>query len=59
MFYINSCNANRVDLDETPRYAASDMGLRSLQMPLLLDTRQKWVNHECDLHGSLSSGNLL
>ena len=35
--------ANNVDLDQTPRSSASDLGLRCLLMSLLRDTRLKWV----------------
>ena len=37
-------NVNSADPDKTPRYAASDLGLRCLRMSLLLDARHKWVN---------------
>ena len=36
-------NANIVDLDQTPRSAASDLGLHCLPMSLLLDAMNKWV----------------
>ena len=36
-------NANNVDPDQTPRSAASDLGLHCLPMSLLLDARLKWV----------------
>ena len=44
MFFIAILvlNAN-VDPDQTPRSAASDLGLQCLQMSLLWDTRHKWV----------------
>ena len=35
--------ANSVDPDQTPRSAASDLGLHCLPMSLLWDTRLKWV----------------
>ena len=35
-------NANNVDPDQTPRSAASDLGLHCLPMSLLWDTRLKW-----------------
>ena len=38
--------ANSVDLDQTPRNAASDLGLHCLPMSLLWDTRHKWVTTE-------------
>ena len=45
MFSRNSYfNANSVDPDQTPRYAASDLGLRCLPMSLLWDSRHKRVN---------------
>ena len=37
-------NANSVYPDQTPRSAASDLGLHCLPMSLLWDTRHKWVN---------------
>ena len=37
-------NANRVDPDQTPRSAASDLGLHCLPMSHLWDARHKWVN---------------
>ena len=37
-------NANSVDPDQTPRYAASDLGLHCLPMLLLWDARHKFVN---------------
>ena len=43
MFYRNN-NANNVDPDQTPRSAASDLGLHCLLMPLLWDARLIWVN---------------
>ena len=35
-------NANSVDPDQTPRSAASDLGLHCLPMSLLWDARHKW-----------------
>ena len=37
-------NANSVDSDQTPRSAASDVGLYCLQISLLRDARHTWVN---------------
>ena len=37
-------NANSVDPDQTPRSAASDLGLHCLPVFLLWDARLKWVN---------------
>ena len=37
-------NANSVDPDQTPRSAASDLGLHCLPMSRLWDARLKWVN---------------
>ena len=37
-------NAKGVDPDQTPRCAASDLGLQCLTMSHLLDARHKWVN---------------
>ena len=36
-------NANSVDPDQTPRFAASDLELHCLQMSYLWDARHKWV----------------
>ena len=36
-------NANSVDPDQTPRSAASDLGLHCLPMSLLWDTNHIWV----------------
>ena len=36
-------NANSVDPDQTPRSAASDLGLHGLPMSLLRDAGFKWV----------------
>ena len=36
-------NANSVDPGQTPRSAASDLGLHCLHMSLLWDARLKWV----------------
>ena len=45
MFCRNSeLNANRADHGQTPRSAASDLGLHCLSMSLLWDARHKWVN---------------
>ena len=45
MFYRNSfIKWNGVDPDQTPRSAASDLGLRCFLMSLLWDARLKWVN---------------
>ena len=35
-------NANSVEPDQTPRSAASDLGLHYLPMSLLWDTKHKW-----------------
>ena len=37
-------NANSVDPDQTPRSAASDLGLHCLPMSRLRDAGHKWVN---------------
>ena len=37
-------NANSVDPDQTPRFAASNLGLLCLRMSLLWDARHKLVN---------------
>ena len=49
MFYINSFNTNSVDPDQTPRSVASDLGLYCLQMSLLWDHMNKWVNQSSQL----------
>ena len=41
---IPELNANSEDPDQTPRSAASDLGLHCLPMSLLWDARLKWVN---------------
>ena len=50
-------DANSVDPDQTPRHAASDLGLNCLPMFLLWDTRHEWVNrtrpHFCSFMCSL------
>ena len=46
------CNANSVDPDQTPRSAASDLGLYCLPMSLLWDARNKWVNQ---IHDSIDN----
>ena len=43
-------NANSVDRDQTPRSAASDLGLHCLSMSLLGDARLKWVNNYSIAH---------
>ena len=40
---ISELNANSIDPDQTPRSAASDLGLHCLLVSLLLDARLKWV----------------
>ena len=40
-------NANGVVPDQTPRFAASDLGLHCLQMSLIWDAGHKWVNEYC------------
>ena len=40
----NELNANGVGSDQTPRSAASDLGLHCLQTSRLWDARHKWVN---------------
>ena len=41
---IHVLNENGEDPHQPPRSVASDMGLNSLAMTLLRDTRYKWVN---------------
>ena len=40
---IPEFNANSIDPDQTPRSAASDLGLHCLPISLLWDARLKWV----------------
>ena len=40
----DSSTANSVDPDQMPRSAVSDLGLHCLPMPILLETRHKWVD---------------
>ena len=42
---IHEFNASGVDPDQTPRSAASDLGLRCFLMCLLWDARLKWVKY--------------
>ena len=51
LFLLSPCfieipvfNANSVDPDQTPRSAASDLGLHCLSTALLWDAGHKWVN---------------
>ena len=44
---ISDSNANSADPDQTPRSAASDLGLHSLSMSFLWDARLKLVNTLC------------
>ena len=41
---LSELNANNVDPDQTPRSAASDLGLRCLPMSLLWEARLEWLN---------------
>ena len=41
---VSELIANNVDPDQTPRSAASDLGLHCLLESLLWDARLKWVN---------------
>ena len=41
---ILELNANSVDPDQTPHFAASDLGLHLLPMFLLWEATHKWVN---------------
>ena len=43
---LSELNANSVDPDQTPRSAASDLGLHCLPLTLLWDARLKWVKYE-------------
>ena len=45
MFYRKACclNANTVDPDQTPRFAASDRDLHCLPVSLFWNARLKWV----------------
>ena len=52
---MSELKANSVDPDQTPRSAASDLGLYCLPVSLLRDTRLKWVNVVAHLLLSVSS----
>ena len=41
---ISVFNANIVDPDQTPRFAAYDLDVQCLRMSLLWNARHKWVN---------------
>ena len=41
---IQIFNSDHVDPDQTSCSAASDLGLHCLLVPLLWDTRHKWIN---------------
>ena len=44
-------NVNSIDPDQTPLSAASDLGLHSLQMPLLRYARHIWVmGNRCTIY---------
>ena len=40
---MSKVNANSAEPDQTPRSAASDLGLHCLSMSLLWDARLKWI----------------
>ena len=42
--------ANRVDPDQRPHSVVFDLGLHCLPMPLLWDTRHKWVKTHKTCH---------
>ena len=44
IYYRDFSTKYRVDLDQTPRFAASEFGLYCLPLSLLWDARHKWVN---------------
>ena len=44
---IRVFTANRVDPDQTPHSAASDLDLHCLQMSFLRDAMHKWVKFLC------------
>ena len=50
-------NANSIDPDHTPRFAASDLGLHCLPVTILGVSRLKWLNMgpEKKYHGTGSS----
>ena len=45
---IREFNANSIDPGQTPRSAASDLGLHCLPMFLSRDVRHKWINNHTD-----------
>ena len=49
---ISEFNAVSVDIDQTPRSAASDLGLHCLTVALLRGARLKWVNYFCTKKGA-------
>ena len=42
---ISELNANSVDPEPTPLYAASDLGFHCLSATLILNARLNWVKH--------------
>ena len=44
--------ANSADPDQTPRFAASDLGLHCLLITLLSVSRLQWINKELFLYGT-------
>ena len=49
---MSKLNANSVYPDQTPRSAASDLGINCLPMSLLMDARLKWVNWNYSIIGN-------
>ena len=47
-------NTNSTDPDQTPRSAASDLGLHCLPMSVLWDARHKWVKNMEELINRIS-----
>ena len=56
---ISVSNANSVDPDQTPRFAASDLGLHCLPMSLLWDARHKWIKKKQVQYGWPMMQNIL
>ena len=54
---ISELNANNVDLAQTPRSAASDLGLCCLPLSHLWDARHKWVHVLLLFHSKAQTSN--
>ena len=56
---ISELKANIADTDQTPRSAASDLGIHRLPVSLLWDLRHKWVKRNYTLSGKTFLSKLL